>query len=232
MSPMVPSMVEFPSNGTSGQGYLAIPESGSGPGVLVLQEWWGLNDQIMETCDELAGHGFVALAPDIYRGVVTREPDEAAKLMMSLNIEQAAKDMSGAVKYLVGHPAVSTAKVGVVGFCMGGGLALLLGTLCPDEIGAVVSFYGVIPWPAAQPDYTRLAGPVQGHFGSADPSASGETVERLAAQVRAAGQEADFYGYPDAEHAFANHHRPEVFQPEHAATAWERTRAFFRQHLH
>ena len=97
--------VKFPSNGTEGQGYLALPESGRGPGVVVLQEWWGVNDQIREVCDRFASEGFVALAPDIYRGVVTREPDEAARLMMALNIEQAAKDMVGAVDWLAAHEA-------------------------------------------------------------------------------------------------------------------------------
>src|SRR5438105_11157047 len=134
-------MVEFSSNGTNGQGYLAVPASGSGPGVVVLQEWWGINDQIKEVCDRFASEGFVALAPDIYRGVVTQEPDEAGKLMMRLNIEQAAKDMSGAVVYLARHPAVTSKGVGVVGYCMGGALALWLATLQPDLVDAVAPYY-------------------------------------------------------------------------------------------
>jgi carboxymethylenebutenolidase len=131
-------LVTFPSNGTEGQGYLALPSSGAGPGVVVLQEWWGLNDQIKEVCDRFASEGFVALAPDIYRGEVTAEPDEAGKLMMALNIEQAAKDMAGAIDFLRAHPAVTSEGVGVVGFCMGGGLALWLATLRPDDVLAVV----------------------------------------------------------------------------------------------
>ena len=103
-------VVRFPSNGNEGQGYLAVPESGSGPGVVVLQEWWGLNAQIKEVCDRFASEGFVALAPDIYRGEVTTEPDEAGKLMMALNIEQAAKDMAGAVDFLVAHAAVTSTR--------------------------------------------------------------------------------------------------------------------------
>src|SRR3954447_4870945 len=134
-------LVTFPSNGTEGQGYLAVPASGSGPGVVVLQEWWGLNDQIKEVCDRFAGDGFVALAPDIYRGAETKEPDEAVKLMMALNIQQAAKDMAGAVRYLRAHDAVTSDGVGVTGFCMGGGLALWLATLVPDDVLAVAPYY-------------------------------------------------------------------------------------------
>ncbi len=223
-------LVSFPSNGTPGQGALAIPASGSGPGVVVLQEWWGLNDQIKETCDDFAARGFVALAPDIYRGRITREPDEAGKLMMSLNIEQAAKDMVGAVRYLAAHDAVTTAQVGVVGFCMGGGLALWLGTLAP-EVGAVVPFYGAIPWPAAQPDFTKLAGPVQGHYAGEDDWADAAMAESLRNQIEGAGKQVELFFYEGAQHAFANHHRPEVFHAEHTRTAMERTVTFFRDHL-
>ena len=126
--------MSFPSNGTEGQGYLALPSSGSGPGVVVLQEWWGLNDQIQEVCDRFASEGFVALAPDIYRGESTAEPDEAAKMMMALNIEQAAKDMAGAIDFLRAHPAVTSNGLGVVGYCMGGGLALWLATAAVSAI--------------------------------------------------------------------------------------------------
>jgi len=224
-------LVHFPSNGAAGQGYLAIPASGSGPGVVVLQEWWGLNNQIKEVCDRYASEGFVALAPDIYRGVATKEPDEAAKLMMSLNIEQAAKDMAGAIDFLVAHPSVTSAWVGVTGFCMGGGLALWLATLKPDEIAAVAPYYGVIAWPGAQPDYSRLQAPVQGHYAENDDSAGPDAVRALEEQLAALGKTAEFFLYPDTEHAFTNHHRPEVYAPEQAEAAWSRTLAFFREHV-
>src|SRR5690242_2702857 len=110
-------MIDFPSNGGTTQGYLATPASGSGPGVVVIQEWWGLNDQIRETCDAWAADGFVTLAPDLYHGVVTKEPDEAGKILMGLNLEQAAKDMVGAVDVLAANDAVSSDGVGVMGFC-------------------------------------------------------------------------------------------------------------------
>jgi carboxymethylenebutenolidase len=223
--------VTFPSNGTEGQGYIAVPPSGSGAGVVVLQEWWGLNDQIKEVCDRFAREGFVALAPDIYRGVVTAEPDEAAKLMMALNIEQAAKDLAGAVDFLAAHEAVTSGGVGVTGYCMGGGLALWLATLRPDTVRAVVPHYGVIPWPAAQPDYRVLQAAVQGHYAEHDDFAGPPAVAALEEQLSAAGKDYEFFVYPDCEHAFTNHHRPEVFHEEHSETAWARTLDFLRANV-
>jgi carboxymethylenebutenolidase len=223
--------VTFPSNGGEGRGYLAVPEPGRGPGVVVLQEWWGLNDQIREVCDRFASEGFVALAPDIYRGVVTREPDEAAKLMMALNIEQAAKDMVGAVDFLAAHPAVTSSGVGVTGYCMGGGLALWLATLRPGVVTAVVPHYGVIPWPAAQPDYSVMTAAVQGHYAELDDLAGPPAVAALEEQLSAAGKSFEFFVYPDCEHAFTNHHRPEVFHEEHSEATWARTLEFLRAHV-
>ncbi len=224
-------VIEFPSNGSQGSGYLATPGSGRGSAVLVIQEWWGLNDQIKEVCDHLAEEGFVALAPDLYRGTVTTEPDEATKLMMALNIEQAAKDMAGGIGSLQANPAVISKKVGVIGFCMGGGLALWLGTLRPDDVAAVVPFYGVIPWPAAQPDYSLLQAPVQGHYAENDDFASPEQVKKLEAELQGLGKTVELFIYPGAEHAFTNHHRPEVFHAEHSATANQRAIEFLRANV-
>jgi carboxymethylenebutenolidase len=197
----------------------------------VIQEWWGLNDQIKEVCDRYAAEGFVALAPDLYHGQATTKEDEAGQLMMSLNIEQAAKDMAGAVDYLMSHDAVTGDGVGVVGFCMGGGLALWLGTLRPDAVKAVVSYYGIIPWPAAQPDYSKLRAAVQGHYAANDDFADPETVRKLEEELKGLGKEVEFYTYPGVGHAFTNHHRPDVFHEEHSETAWRRTIDFFRRHL-
>ena len=224
-------MVEFPSNGGTGSGYLAVPASGAGPGVVVIQEWWGLNPQIKEVADRLAGDGFVALVPDLYRGKVTTAEDEAGQLMMSLNIEQAAKDMVGAVDYLRAHDAVTGDGVGVTGFCMGGGLALWLATLRPDDVTAVVPYYGIIPWPGAQPDYSQLRAPVQGHYAENDDFASPESVRKLEEELRGHGVDVEIFTYPGVGHAFTNHHRPEVFHEEHSNTAWDRTIAFFRANL-
>src|SRR5256885_10329730 len=151
-------MVTFPSNGGRAEGYVATPEAGSGPGVVVVQEWWGLNQQIKEVCDRYAAEGFVALAPDLYRGteVSLQEPDEAAKMMMALNIEQAAKDMVGAIDYLQGHDAVTSDGIGATGYCIGGGLALWLAAPRPDNAEALVSRSGALPRPRPPPAYFEL----------------------------------------------------------------------------
>ena len=222
-------MVEFPSNGTSGQGYLATPESGSGPGVVVIQEWWGLVPHIKDVCDRFAAEGFVALAPDLYRGESTTEPDEAGKKMMALNMQQAGKDMLGAARYLAER--ATDGNVGVVGFCMGGGLALVLGATAGDEVKAVVPFYGVIPWAEAQPDYTNMTAAVQGHYAENDAFANPESVKALEEQLRGAGVEVEMFIYPGTDHAFFNDDRPEVYEPGAASQAWGRTVDFFRRTL-
>jgi carboxymethylenebutenolidase len=227
---MAGSMITFPSNGSEGLGYLSVPDSGSGPGVIVIQEWWGLNDQIKEVCDAYAAAGFVALAPDLYRGELTAEPDEAGKLMMSLNLERAGKDMSGAIDALRQHPAVTSKGVGVTGYCMGGGLALLLATQRPDDVVAVAPHYGLIPWPV-QPDYSKLQAKVQGHYAENDDFAGPEKVRELDAELRGLGKDTEFFIYPGTEHAFTNHQRPEVYDPQAATEAWLRTLEFFRANV-
>jgi carboxymethylenebutenolidase len=225
-------MVTFPSNGGEAQGYLAVPESGQGPGVVVIEEWWGLNQQIKEVCDRYASEGFVALAPDLYgKEVPIGEPDEAAQMMMALNIEKAAKDLAGTVDFLQGHDAVSGRGIGAVGFCAGGGLALWLATLRPDAVKAVVPYYGIVPWPAVQPDYSKLQAAVQGHYAEDDDFADPETVHQLEQQLMGLGKDVEFHIYPGTDHAFSNHHRPDVFHEEHSETAWRRTIDFFRAQL-
>lgn len=222
-------MVEFASNGSTAPGYLATPAGGSGPGVLVIQEWWGLVPHIEDLCERFAAEGFVALAPDLYRGASTTEPDEAGKLMMALNLERAAKDLSGAVDLLVersGHAAV-----GVVGFCMGGGLALVTGTLRPDAVKAVVAFYGVIPWPSAQPDWSQLDAAVLGHFAEKDGFFTPEKAQELEQTLKDLGKDVEFFVYPDVDHAFFNDTRPEVYDAEASSLAWTRTLSFLRAHL-
>ena len=155
-------MIEFPSNGSTAVGYLATPPGGSGPGLIVIQEWWGLVDHIRDVCDRFAAAGFVALAPDLYHGRTIAEPDEAGKAMMAMKMDLAARDMSGAVDEVVRRSGAP--HIGVIGFCMGGGLALVLATQRPDAVAAVVPCYGVIPWPDAQPDYSALSAAVLGHY--------------------------------------------------------------------
>ncbi|MEZ5143599.1 MAG: dienelactone hydrolase family protein [Acidimicrobiales bacterium] len=224
-------IVEFASNGSTASGSLAVPESGNGPGVIVIQEWWGLVPHITDVCDRFAAAGFVALAPDLYHGTTTREPDEAGKLMMAMNLDQAAKDMGGAVDHLIGLAAVTSNKVGVIGFCMGGGLAMLLGTQRPGQIAAVVPYYGIIPWEGAQPDWSKLEASVQGHFAAEDSFFRPDQVKELEQTLIKLGKDVELIVHPGVDHAFFNETRPEVHHPETSQKVWEMTLAFFHQHL-
>ncbi len=223
---MAGTMVKFPTNGTTTSAYLATPASGSGPGVLVIQEWWGLVQHIKNVCDRLAAEGFTALAPDMYHGKTASEPDGAGKLFMALNIAKAEQDLRGAAKYLAGRS--STAKLGVVGFCMGGQLALFAATLNPS-IGACVNFYGIHP--NVQPDYTRLGGPVLGLFAEQDGFVTPQVARGVDSAIRKAGKQSEIHIYPGVDHAFFNDERPDVYNKAAAADAWRRALALFRQHL-
>jgi carboxymethylenebutenolidase len=218
--------VSFPTNGEPTPGYLATPKAGKGPGVLVIQEWWGLVPHIRDVCDRLAAAGFSALAPDLYHGKSTGSPDEAGRLMMALDVERAERDLAAAAKFLADHS--STAKLGVVGFCMGGQLALFAACKNPS-IGACVDFYGIHP--NVKPDLSRLSCPVLGFFGAQDEFVTPESARALEAQIRAAGKSAEFHIYPDVGHAFFNDSRPEAYHASRAAEAWDRMLAFFRTHL-
>ncbi len=227
--------MEFASNGSTAHGYLATPESGSGPGLVVIQEWWGLVDHIKDVADRLAQEGFVALVPDLYHGqsVANTEPDEAGKLLMGLNLEQAGKDMSGAVDYVAADSTSASdgVGVGVIGFCMGGALALLLGTQRPDLVKAVVPFYGLIVWPATEPDWSQMTAAVQGHYAEHDDMAGPAAVEKLEKELGSRGIPVELFLYPGTEHAFFNDTRPEVHDPEASALAWQRSIDFLHRTL-
>ncbi len=223
--------VSFASNGGTTGGYLATPEAGKGPGVIVVQEWWGLVGQIKGVADMLAGQGFNALVPDFYHGKVAPigEPDKAAKLMMEMNIDQAAKDARGAAQYLAKHPATGSPKIGVVGFCMGGMLALLTGTVAPEQVGVVVDCYGVPP--PKKPDYAAMKGtPVLVIFGENDGYRE-KALPALEKDLKAAGVPFETVIYPEADHAFLNDERPEVHRADHAEDAWGRIVPFLRKNL-
>jgi carboxymethylenebutenolidase len=226
-------IIEFPSNGNTAHGYIAYPPYGpdSTPGIVVLQEWWGLVEQIKRTCDRLAEAGFTALAPDLYHGttVPLTEPDEAGTRMMAMSMEAAAKELSGAVDELIRR--TNRPKVGVIGFCMGGGLGLVLATQRPDAVKAVVAAYGIIPWPDARPDYSKLDAPVLAHVAEKDEMFSPERARELEAELKSLGKEIEVQVYPDADHAFFNEDRPEVYRRESAQLLWDRSVAFFRQKL-
>jgi len=212
-------------------GYLAMPPGGEGPGVVVIQEWWGLIDQITRTCDRLAEVGFVALAPDLYEGrtVPLTEPDQAAKAMMAMQLASAAADLDGAVDLLLERTA--RRSVGVLGFCMGGGLALVLGAARADAVAAVVPCYGVLPWPEAHPDYSQMSAAVQIHCAAEDSSFTPEAAEELVGTLSALGKDVELHLYSGADHAFFNEDRPEVYDAEASALLFERATSFLRSTL-
>ncbi len=215
------NMVEFASNGSMAPGYLAEPESGSGPGLVVIQEWWGLNEHIKDVADRFAAEGFVALAPDLYHGTVTEEPDEAGKEMMALNLGTAARDLSGAIDLV--RERSGREKVGVTGFCMGGGLTLTLAAQRPDAVAVAVPFYGVIPWENAQPDWAAVEASIVGHIAENDDFFGPDAAAKLQTKLDGLGKDATFHVYEEAEHAFFNDTRPEVYHAAHSADAWRRT---------
>jgi carboxymethylenebutenolidase len=219
-------MVDFPSNGGTTAAYLATPKTGNGPGVIVIQEWWGLVGHIKNVCDRFAAEGFSALAPDLYHGKTADEPDGAGKLFMALNIQQAEKDLRGAARFLASHS--STTKIGAVGFCMGGQLALFAATVNPS-VGAAVDFYGIHP--NVKPDYTKLSGPVLGLFAEKDAFVTPQAAKDVEAAITKAGKQSEIHIYPGVDHAFFNDERPDVYNKAAADDAWRRTLAFFRQHL-
>lgn len=223
---MAGTMVQFASNGKTTDGYLATPAAGKGPGVLVIQEWWGLVGHIKKVCDRFAAAGFSALAPDLYHGATAAEPDGAGKLFMALDIARAEKDLAGAARHLAGFS--STGRLGAVGFCMGGQLALFAGCTNPS-IGAVVDFYGIHP--NVKPDYSRLAGPVLGLFGEADTFVTPSDARGLDVAIKAAGKPCAIHVYPAVGHAFFNDERADAYDKAAAADAWKRTLEHFRAHL-
>ncbi|ACU54697.1 Carboxymethylenebutenolidase [Acidimicrobium ferrooxidans DSM 10331] len=221
--------VHFPMNGHDATGYLAQPVGETGPGVVVIQEWWGVNDHIKDVVDRLAAAGFSALAPDLYDGRVVDEPDEAAKAMMAMQLSDASKRMVGAVREL--ERRTGRQGVGVIGFCMGGGLAYVLAAEVPTQVRALVPFYGVIPWQGAEPDYSRITAAIQGHYAEHDDFASPDRVRALEARLRELGADVEFFIYPGTHHAFFNDSRPEVYDALAARQAWDRMIPFLHEHL-
>lgn len=225
---MAGNIVEFASNGGACRGYLAKLASGQGPGLVVIQEWWGLVDHIQQVADRFAREGFVALAPDLYHGKSTKSPDEAGKLFMALNIDQAEKDLRGAIQHLLSMKETVGNKVGTVGFCMGGQLSLY--AACANSaVGACVDFYGIHP--NVHPAIANLHAPVLGFFAEKDGSVAPDVVKNLEAQLKAAGKQAEFHIYPGAGHAFFNDTRSEAYNAAFATQSWERMLRFFREHL-
>ena len=221
-------MVRFPMNGESGGGYLAVRPAGRGPGVVVIQEWWGLVDHIKAVADRLAAAGFTALAPDFYDGRTTTSPDEAGKLMMALNIAGAEQKLRGAVDYLLSRDEAQGDRVGTVGFCMGGQLSLY--AACANaRVGACVDFYGIHP--NVKPDLAVLQAPVLGFFAEKDGFVPPAAARQLESDLRAAGKSVDITVFEGADHAFFNDSRAEVYNAAYAGECWNRMIAFYNAHL-
>ena len=225
--------VEFQSNGETAPGYLVRPPAGSGPGVVVIQEWWGLDSGIKSTADRLGAAGFVALAPDLYHGELAGhdEMDKAAELMQRLPPERAARDMSGAVDYLADHDAVTGGGIGVVGFCMGGMLSLILAANRPDKIKAVVAFYG-FPQGEMEPDWSGLTASVRGHMAENDDFFGPDAARSLEEKLRAMGKDVTFTIHPGTGHAFMGPHNAlGTLNEELAAQIWPEVDSFLHEKL-
>ena len=229
--------VQFPANGAPGGGYLAPAQEGAGLGVVVVQDQWGVVDHIVDVCDRLSAEGFTALAPDLYHGrtVPTKEPNAAVEAARELDLGRAVHDMSAAVDFLQDHPAVRGHGVGVLGFGMGGGLALWLATLRPDAVRAVVPFYGLAPHgpglPESGPDWSALTAAVEAHYAENDDVADQKAVAGFEQQLQDLGKEVRVFSYAGTVHAFFDDTRPEVHDEDAARQAWVRTLEFLRAKL-
>jgi carboxymethylenebutenolidase len=229
MSDIQSKMINFPANGGSTPGFLAQPNvDGRFPGVVVIQEWWGLAPHIKEVAGRLAQAGYVALAPDLYHGQLATEPDEARKLAMALERDRAVAEILGAARYLQSLDEVAPRRIGVVGFCMGGGLAASAAAESRGELGAAVMFYGR---PLDPKDTAKLQVPLLGLFGELDQGIPVEGVRAFAQELEAHGKTHEIHIYPEAQHAFFNDGRPHMYHAEAAVDAWEKTLAWFEQYL-
>jgi carboxymethylenebutenolidase len=225
--------VEFASNGSTAGGYLALPASGRGPGVLVLQEWWGLDPSLKIMVDRLAEAGFVALAPDLYHGELAAhdEMDKAGELMNNLPPDRAARDMSGAIDFLAGHEAVTNEALGVMGFCMGGLLTMIIAANRGDRVKAAVPFYGFPP-PAMEPDWSGLTAVVRGHMAGVDDFFTPDAARALEAKLQGLGKDVQLTVHDGAGHAFMNPQNPLGNLDEAlAAKCWAESTAFLHDQL-
>jgi carboxymethylenebutenolidase len=219
--------VSYKTNGKTTPAYLAKPLQ-PGPAVIVIQEWWGLVPHIEHVADRVAAAGFLALAPDLYHGERATSADQAGKLMMSMRIDEASRDLAAAIDYVAALPSATSPKVGTVGFCMGGALSLYAASQ-NAEVGACVVFYG--GHPNVTPDLASLHAPVLGLYAGQDTFVTPAVVNELDRRLTELGKPHEFHTYPDAQHAFFNEDRPEVYDADAAADAWARMVAFFRREL-
>jgi len=225
--PITSSNVEFVANGGTASGYLSRPQrEGRHPSIVLIQEWWGLDDHIKDVTHRFAGEGYVTLAPDLFHGQVTAEPTEAMKLAQSMDQARVAKELSGAVAYLKGQD-FSSGKAGIIGYCMGGGLAI--STACKNrDLDACVVYYGRSPNPVDQ--VQSISCPVLGIFAEMDERTNA-TLDALKEAMQQYGKQFEMHMYPGAQHAFFNDTRPDVHSPEASQDAWAKTLTFFKENL-
>ena len=225
--------VEFASNSKTASGYLVRPPGGSGPGVVVVQEWWGLDPSIKQTADRIGAAGFVALVPDLFHGEIAEhtEMDKAARLLAELPPDRAARDMSGAVDFLAGHDSVTGAGIGVVGFCMGGMLAWLLAAQRPDKVKAVLAFYGY-PQGDNEPDWSGLQAAVRGHMAENDDFFGPDGARALESKLQGMGKDVELTVHPGTGHAFMGPHNAlGTLNEELAEQIWPEALAFLHEQL-
>jgi carboxymethylenebutenolidase len=226
-------MISYRSNGGISEGYLAVPPAAAReqvPGVVVIQEYWGLVRHIVSVADRLAAAGFLALAPDLFGGQTAREPDEAQRLLTGLAMDQAAKDIAGAAACLAVRPDGSGA-IGTVGFGMGGSLALWAGTVS-QHITAVVAYYPAIGWERLQPSWQNYSGKAALiHADEAEGGSTAPGIQQARQLISDAGGKVTVDDYAGTEHAFFNDDRPEAYHEAAAMLAWDRTLTFLHDKL-
>ena len=225
-------MTSFPGEGVTLTGYVARPPGqGPHPAVIVIQEWWGLNEHIKDIARRFAREGYISIAPDLFSRLghqVTTDPNEAGRLMQTLQQAEGLKDLLATVAHLKTLDGVDPGRLGVIGFCMGGSYALMLPCETP-EIKATVVFYGQVPNPDAP--LKNLAAPVLYIYGEDDGWITKVDVQRLQDALRKYNKPGEVKTYPGCSHAFFNDTRKEVYRPAEAQDAWKRTLSFFQQHL-
>jgi carboxymethylenebutenolidase len=210
-------------------GYLALPEGkGKHPAVILIQEWWGMNDWVTEQADRFAKQGYVALAVDLYRGRVAKDANEAHELMRGMPEDRAMADLQGGFKYLTNRKDVDAKNIGVIGWCMGGGYALMLADEQP-KLAAAVMNYGHLMTDAKS--VSKLKVPLLGNFGAEDRGIPAADVNAFEATLKKAGKKADFKVYPVAGHGFMNPNNKEGYVKTAADDAWSRIDAFFTKYL-
>jgi carboxymethylenebutenolidase len=227
MNEIASQKIEFACDSWTTPGYLAQPIQGKGAGVVVIQEWWGLVPHIQEVCDRFARQGFVALAPDLYHGKAASEPDEARKLLMEMDRERAVLEISAAAIYLRGLVQVIPNKVGVVGFCMGGMLAITTAA-ASDLVDATVAFYGL---PRDLSIAANIRTPLMGLFAEHDHSFTPETVRDFEKELEKGSAPHEIHIYPGTQHAFFNDTRANIYDAQAAQDAWERTIRWLQRYL-